>query len=528
MTTFMGTHSAPDPGCLFAHREPSLWKALRVPPPRANAPLTLGGRYRVIERLGSGGMATVLLAEDERLGRLVAVKRLPTSSPEDALARFRREARLGASLNHPNVVSIFDSATDDDALLIVMEYVEGESLKDQLRRGPLAPERAMGILSQIGAALDHAHAAGVIHRDVKPSNVLIAGDGTAKLADLGIATAVDATSITTTNDIIGTLFYIAPERLEGAGDHPSADVYSLAAVAFEALSGQRAQRAQTAAEVVAVKGLPDLHEVWPAAPAAAAAVLREGLTRDPSRRPGSAGELVDRLSAALSGEETMPSTAAEATTKLPAQPRSALPPRSPIQPAGTSGRRGWSARRMGLAAAVAGLAGALIAVLTLGGSDDGRRTARVKTKTHTVTTKTAAPRSDHAPLTGAALGAQLNDQGYALIQEGSYEEAIPVLQRAVDAFPDGTTDINYAYALYNLGHALRLAGRPQEAIPILEQRLQFRDQTGVVSQELALAQEATGEVPSGGTAAPEDNGSSGGVKPGKGPKPGKGKESDEE
>ncbi len=269
--------------------------------PTQNAP-PLAGRYRVISQLGSGGMASVLLAEDERLGRLVAVKRLRTSSPEDALARFRREARLGASLNHPNVVSIFDSTTDDDSLLIVMEYVEGDSLKQQLLRGPLDADRASEVLVQIGAALDHAHAAGVIHRDVKPSNVLTARDGVAKLADLGIATAVDATRITSVNDIIGTLSYIAPERLESAPDAPSADIYSLAAVAFEALSGRKAQRGQTPTEIVTAGEPPDLREVWPQAPAGVALVLAEGLSRDPSRRPRSAGELTVRLSAALRGE----------------------------------------------------------------------------------------------------------------------------------------------------------------------------------------------------------------------------------
>ena len=215
-----------------------------MPSAREDAP-ALAGRYRIIRQLGHGGMASVLLAEDERLGRLVAIKRLHTSSPEDALARFRREARIGASLNHPNVVSIFDSTTDEDSLLIVMEYVDGESLKERLARGPLEMDAAIEVLKQIGAALDHAHAAGIVHRDVKPSNVLIAGDGNAKLADLGIATAVDATRITSTNDIIGTLSYIAPERLENAPDDASADVYSLAAVAFEALSGQKAQRGRT-------------------------------------------------------------------------------------------------------------------------------------------------------------------------------------------------------------------------------------------------------------------------------------------
>lgn len=491
-------------------------------PPRAQDAPTLAGRYRVIKRLGSGGMASVFLAEDERLGRLVAVKRLHTSSPEDALARFRREARLGASLNHSNVVSIFDSTTDEDSLLIVMEYVEGESLKDQLRSGPLPIERAVEVLTQIGAALDHAHGAGVIHRDVKPSNVLIGDDGTAKLADLGIATAVDATSITTTNDIIGTLSYIAPERLENAADDPSADVYSLAAVAFEALSGQRAQRGQTPTEIVGSGELPNLREVWPEAPAAAAEVLREGLARDPARRPRSAGGLVDRLSAGLTGDSPSPVPDPEVTATLPAQP----PPAPPEPPRSSPKTGGWSRRRTAFAAVVAALAGAAIAIAALGG-DGNDRTIRVRTKTDIVTTQPKQT-TEPAPLSGAALGAQLNDQGKALIDDGQYEAAIPVLQRAVDAFPGGSTDIDYAYALFNLGHALRLAGQAQEAIPVLEQRLGIPNQQDVVANELALAQQQAGEATttSGGT-APLGEQSSGGINPGNGPKPGKGPEGDD-
>jgi serine/threonine-protein kinase len=169
-----------------------------------------------------------------------------------------------------------------------------------------------------------------------------------------------------------------------------------------------------------------------------------------------------------------------------------------------------------LAGGIAALVGAVIAVVALGGGDEGRQVARVKTRTQTVTTKAkpAAP----APLTGAALGASLNDQGKGLIDAAQYDQAIPVLQRAVDAFPDGTTDISYAYALFNLGNALRLAGRPEEAIPILEQRLQIPNQQGAVANELAQAQQAAGETSSGGVGPSEGNGSSGGVKPGKGPK----------
>src|SRR3954468_3439959 len=118
-------------------------------------------------------MATVLLAEDERLGREVAVKRLHAESPEDTARRFRREARLGASLNHPNIVAVYDIVSDDEGVLIVMEYVQGETLRDAIDRGPLPPARALGIVRGLATGLDHAHAEGIVHRDVKPANVLL-------------------------------------------------------------------------------------------------------------------------------------------------------------------------------------------------------------------------------------------------------------------------------------------------------------------------------------------------------------------
>jgi eukaryotic-like serine/threonine-protein kinase len=405
-----------------------------------------------------------------------------------------------------------------------MEYVDGESLKERLAGGPLEAEAAIGVLGQIGAALDHAHAAGIVHRDVKPSNVLIAGDGNAKLADLGIATAVDATRITSTNDIIGTLSYIAPERLENAPDDASADVYSLAAVAFEALSGRKAQRGRTPTEIVTAGRPLDLREAWPAAPAAAAEVLAEGLARDPADRPGSAGDLVRRLSAGLDGHAADAEPDPEATTPLavPAPMPSEPPPGAPpvALPASTGG--GWTRGRIAALAALAAVAGLVIAIVALG-SGGGDGTPRVSTKTNTVTAKSKPKPATSEPnaLTGAALGSELNDQGKALIDSGSYTEAIPILQRAVHALSEDTSDINYAFALFNLGQALRLAGQPEEAIPILEQRLQIPNQRGVVAQELALAQQDAGVIASGGTGAP-------GTKAKKPKKPKPPKETDED
>ncbi|MDP8943303.1 MAG: serine/threonine protein kinase, partial [Actinomycetota bacterium] len=266
------------------------------------SPTTLAGRYRILRRLGSGGMATVFLAEDERLGRQVAVKRLHADGPEHAVERFEREARLGASLNHPNVVAIYDTATDPEGVLIVMEYVDGETLGRALARGPLDRGRALAVLRAVAAALDHAHGHGVVHRDIKPANVLLGTDGRVKLADLGIATAAERTHITRTGTVLGTPSYMAPEQLEGREVDSAVDVYALAALAFEALGGRKARVGRTPLEIahrVATEPPPDIREVWPDAPADVAEVLVAGMARDPAERPASAGELIDRLAEAL-------------------------------------------------------------------------------------------------------------------------------------------------------------------------------------------------------------------------------------
>src|SRR5215207_1632695 len=243
-------------------------------------------------------MAQVLLCEDEHLGRLVAVKRLHADSPEDVERRFAREARLGAALNHPNLVSVFDTAVDDEGVLIVMEYVEGEAVSRALRRGPLEPIRVARMARDLGAALDHAHAHNVVHRDVKPGNVLLREDGITKLADLGIATAVDLTRITRSGELLGTAAYMAPEQLEGRQAGPPSDVYALAAVCFEALTGQRPRRGRSAIELahrIATEPPPDLREHLPDAPVAAAEALKRGMASDPDRRTPSAGAMADEI-----------------------------------------------------------------------------------------------------------------------------------------------------------------------------------------------------------------------------------------
>jgi tetratricopeptide (TPR) repeat protein/predicted Ser/Thr protein kinase len=515
----------------------------------------LDSRYRVIKHLGSGGMASVLLCEDERLGRKVAVKRLHADSPVDVERRFKREAKLGASLNHPNVVSVFDTATDEEGVLIVMEYVEGHPLRQLLRHGPLRPEEVCRIVSDVGDALDHAHAQGVVHRDVKPGNVLIREDGVTKLADLGIATAADDTRITRSGVVLGTAGYMAPEQLDGRGAEPASDIYALAAIAFEGLSGRKPREGKTPMQIahsMATEDPPDLREAWPRAPAAAARVLQRGMALEPEDRPASAGELARELTDALSeAPESPPPTrrfrrrgaavaaggaaAAGAAARVASAPRTgpagvrrenkpSMPPTAPPRSRARAGRRRPNFAAVALALVFVALAIAAVVGAVTSGGDEERASSGADTTPREPAKKkqqeakeepkateqpkaeeSAAPAApapaeeqpapveeEPAPAEGAS-GAELNAQGFDLMNQGRYADAIPILQQAVESFPAGTSDLNYAYALFNLGKSLRLAGRADEAVPILEQRLEIPNQTETVRQELELARQQARE-----------------------------------
>jgi tetratricopeptide (TPR) repeat protein len=488
----------------------------------------VGGRYRVLRHLGSGGMASVLLCQDERLDREVAVKRLHADSPDDVERRFVREAKLGASLNHPNLVSVFDTATDDEGVLIVMEYVEGEALSRALRRGPLEPERVAAMVRDLGAALDHAHAQGVVHRDVKPGNVLLRHDGVTKLVDLGIATASDQTRITHSGMVLGTAAYMAPEQLEGGETTPATDVYALAVVAYEALTGERAREGRTPMEIahrIATSPPPDLRDVLPGASPAAAEILKRAMARDPADRPGSAGELAHGLARALEEPPTAPTHATRRLDRTAPVPIAAAapvaakppPPTGPARPRGR-GKGGRPIGAIALALVFLALAAATVigAVLSSGGDDEPQRADRreqpaadgkakkekQKPKQEQPAQPAPAPAPEEEPAPPAeeqqassdpSRGAQLNEEGYALMQQGDYAGAVPILQDAVASWPEDSTDINYAYALFNLGKSLNRSGNPDEAIPYLEKRLQWNDQRETVQAELDLARRNAGE-----------------------------------
>lgn len=343
----------------------------------------LADRYRVVGRLGAGGMAVVVLAEDERLGRKVAVKRLHTAETGgDTGRRFQREARLGASLNHPNIVAVYDIACHDEDVLIVMEYVDGHTLRQEMDSGPMEPSRVLEVLSGIAAGLDHAHEQGVIHRDVKPANVLIAeSGGGVKITDLGIATAAERTNITGSGVVLGTAAYMAPERLDGEAGGPPVDVYATAAVAFEALSGRKAVTGKTAMEVarrVMSAPAPDLRDVVAGAPARAAAALQRGMAKDPGERQSSVNELVRELTAAYAetAERSARPAAAVPAAKAASAPAPPPPPTTrPRRPAPARRTTESAPRRRSFGwlvpAALALAAAVVVAIVLLAGSGSG-------------------------------------------------------------------------------------------------------------------------------------------------------------
>ena len=241
-------------------------------------------------------MATVELAHDTQLRRKVAIKRLFASLVDDETfqARFLREARLAAGLSHPNLVAVYDAGEERGVPYIVMEYVEGETLAQRMRQtGPLSPDRAVAILLQVCAGLEHAHASGLIHRDIKPQNLLVRHDGVVKIADFGIARTLQATQLTQPGTVLGTAAYLAPEQAAGQPVTAAADIYSLGAVAYELLTGRTPYEFESLADL-AVKQRQPPAPIAGAPPALARAVLR-ALAFKPEDRPESASAFAREL-----------------------------------------------------------------------------------------------------------------------------------------------------------------------------------------------------------------------------------------
>jgi serine/threonine protein kinase len=267
-----------------------------------SVPVVSGGRYRVEQPLGHGGMATVYLAHDEELDRPVAVKLLAENLADDAALRkrFLREARLAARLSHPNVVSVYDAGeTDDGRPYIVMEHVEGVTLADVLReRRALPAGEAAGLAVQACRGLAHAHAAGLVHRDIKPQNLLLRPDGTLKVADFGIARAAETTALTQAGTVLGTAAYLSPEQAAGEDVTSATDVYSLGAVLYELLTGRPPYEFDSLPELAekqARGSITPVSELSPEVPPHVEDAVMRSLARNPAYRPASADALASEL-----------------------------------------------------------------------------------------------------------------------------------------------------------------------------------------------------------------------------------------
>ncbi|MEA2560609.1 MAG: eukaryotic-like serine/threonine-protein kinase [Acidobacteriota bacterium] len=266
---------------------------------RLAAGARLAGRYRILELVGLGGMGMVYKAEDEQLGLPVAIKVLRPDLARDGrrIERFKQELVLGRQVSHPNVVRIHDIGSDGDLVFLSMDFVPGRSLGELLAaEGPLTADRAVGIARQVAAGLAAAHDAGVVHRDLKPGNILIDDSGRAAISDFGIARSLGGPGATLPGSVVGTLDYLSPEQARGGEIDGRTDLYALGILLHEMLTGELPFAGGSATEVLAQRLTGSTRELLPAeVPRQLAAVIRRLLQRDPDRRPASAGEVLEEL-----------------------------------------------------------------------------------------------------------------------------------------------------------------------------------------------------------------------------------------
>jgi serine/threonine-protein kinase len=411
-------------------------------------------------------MGEIYVAHDRKLDRIVAVKLLAErlSEDPDLRVRFRREALTAARLSgEPHVVTIFDVGEHEGRPFTVMEHLPGGTLAVRAEGGRVDPEQALAWLAQAAEALDAAHGHGIVHRDVKPANLLFDSSDRLQVVDFGIARVVDETAgMTAPGTVLGTAGYLAPEQAQGHETTAASDRYALAVVAYELLTGRRPfERESPTAEAAA-----HIHEIVPPAseradlPEAVDAVFARALAKKPVHRFPTAAAFVDALSEALHGTNSPPPVAPP-----PARRPSAAP----------------------VAALVAGVM--LLTIVGVGAAllvfrDDPPSAAAPESTAPTQPTTTAPPptttvgqttapaQPTPAPANAVSVeqAADLNDEAFALMEDGRWEEALPLLERAVPALRDTySDDFRYeAYAEYNLGRTLVELGRCDDAVPHLE------------------------------------------------------------
>jgi tetratricopeptide (TPR) repeat protein len=416
-------------------------------------------------------MGEIFRAEDADLARIVAIKVLADryANDEAIRARFTREALAAARLsNAPSTVTIFDVGEHDDHPYIVMEYLAGGSLADRLASDGAQPiGRALEWLGQAAAALDAAHAHGVVHRDVKPANLLLDNDDRVKVADFGVASAVGLGSLTEVGTVVGTAGYLAPEQARGEKATPASDRYALAVVAFELLTGARPfERESSTAEALAHVSapIPPASSLNPELPSQVDDALARGLAKEPEHRYASAADLVHALRDAL--DEAAGGTTVGALVPV----------------ARDRGRR-WALPLLAIGALL--VAGVLAAAMFAG--DDPKEAVTTKPRTvketitlpgttiHETVTTEAAPTT--APATTAATPSgspsELNNQGFELMKAGNYEAALPLLEQAVSGL-SGSGNTAEAYASYNLAFTRLALGRCDGVVELLDRSEQVQ------------------------------------------------------
>ena len=371
---------------------------------------TLAGRYRLEDVIGRGGMSTVYRATDRVLQRTVAVKVMSAALAEgdpSTIARFEREARAAASLVHPGIVTVYDTGVDGDQRFIAMEYVDGESLAMIIgREAPLDPDRAARIAAEVADALDAAHRAGLVHRDVKPGNVMIARTGVVKVLDFGIARVANAASITRTASLLGTAAYMAPEHASGEPVDARSDIYSLGCLLYAMLTGDPPFSGDVPAAV--------LHQQISATPRPPSeinsrvgrdldALVLQMLAKSPDARPQTAAEVRDRLRGAPAPVAPPPTAATArleptaATQMLGRAERPRAAP-APVPSDADSGGPSWVRFVIGLIAiAVVALIAAL--VLATGGNNASTSSSSSAKPPSTATSSTSTSHSSTTPTT---------------------------------------------------------------------------------------------------------------------------------
>lgn len=340
------------------------------------APESLAGRYDLGETLGRGGMAEVRAGVDRRLDRPVAVKLLLPELADDPgiRARFETEARAAARLVHPNVTAVFDTGEEHGTPYLVMERLRGVTLADRIAEGPLPPEEARRVGLQVLGALQAAHDAGIVHRDVKPGNVLHTHDGRWKVADFGIAKSIESVAdLTVTSGLICTPAYVAPERLEGTAADPASDLYSVGVLLYEALTGRKPFEGDTAialAHAIRSQHPAPLSELRPGLDDGLISVVERAMARDPSRRFGSAAEMAAALKRrGVARDDTVPDAPRTAPTETLAM---TTPPRRRPRSGREGARRRFTMRQLATVAVAGGAALALgIGVVAAVNRDDG-------------------------------------------------------------------------------------------------------------------------------------------------------------